>query len=717
MPGFCEKIHEQYSRFGPFHTEQIVRGRDFPGMAMQRTLVFGVTLALTASAVGSIARAEPVANVTRFPAAFFAEARPTTAMDMITRLPGFVFDSGAQVRGFGGAAGNVLIDGQRPTTKQDDLESILRRIPATQVERIELIHGGVAGIDMQGKTLIANVVRRAGGAHQTTLIAYDDASPSTGKQHPGFRVDTSQRDGGTGLEGSIGASGFQDDGSGSGRETYYNNPAFAGTSACAPTCAERLAAHAGGWQDNASATYTRPLFGGKLRANVAATGTVYMDRESDAGPVASAGSTLNDTNRDLAVEMGLNYQHSLGDQTELELIGLQQTHQFKDDDTYVADGLVEDFRDFNRLSESIARAVVRRPLSDSLRLTVEGEGAYNLQRTGSHYVVGGVVTPVVAGNLRVDEVRFEGGATLAWTLSPTLNAEGGVKYESSTIASSGDVAAQKTLTYVKPRLVVSWTPVKGDQLRLRLERIVGQLDFSAFVSSGQLNTGVHAGNPTLQPQTETLAEVAYQHGFWTSGDLTLTYGHSEIGQAVDRIRGFNPAAPTDPNGFYDTPGNIGAAHKDELSADLTVPLGRLGDRNGLVKATLDWRWSPVTDPVTGESRPQSQVRPFHGEVHFSQELPDLRASAGLDLHLATTETYYRFNEIDSFRFGTLVTAFAEYKPRPDLSLRVEAVNLTNRPTVRNYVYYLDSRPSPVASADLRRQFSGPLIHVRIRKVV
>ena len=40
----------------------------------------------------------PAANLTSFPAAYFAEAQPTTAMDMILRLPGFVFDSGAQVR-------------------------------------------------------------------------------------------------------------------------------------------------------------------------------------------------------------------------------------------------------------------------------------------------------------------------------------------------------------------------------------------------------------------------------------------------------------------------------------------------------------------------------------------------------------------------------------------------------------------------------------------
>ena len=92
-----------------------------------------------------------------FEPAFFADARPDTALDMIARLPGFGLDGGdSGTRGFAGAAGNVLIDGVRPSTKSDDLEQILRRISAAGVARIELIRGGAPGIDMQGRSVIAN---------------------------------------------------------------------------------------------------------------------------------------------------------------------------------------------------------------------------------------------------------------------------------------------------------------------------------------------------------------------------------------------------------------------------------------------------------------------------------------------------------------------------------------------------------------------------------
>ena len=62
-------------------------------------------------------------GVISYTPADFAAARPNTALDMINRLPGFAFDGGDSVRGFAGAAGNVLIDGQRP----DHQDGLARR--------------------------------------------------------------------------------------------------------------------------------------------------------------------------------------------------------------------------------------------------------------------------------------------------------------------------------------------------------------------------------------------------------------------------------------------------------------------------------------------------------------------------------------------------------------------------------------------------------------
>jgi putative addiction module component (TIGR02574 family) len=69
---------------------------------------------------------------------FFADQRPNTALDMVNRLPGFNFDQGdSGTRGLAGTAGNVLIDGKRPSTKSDSLDEILDRIYEIEVPERE----------------------------------------------------------------------------------------------------------------------------------------------------------------------------------------------------------------------------------------------------------------------------------------------------------------------------------------------------------------------------------------------------------------------------------------------------------------------------------------------------------------------------------------------------------------------------------------------------
>jgi hypothetical protein len=151
--------------------------------------VLGTAAALAVMAAAGLARAQepppaPVgeeeSGVTSYPASYFAEFRPTTALDMLGRIPGFTFDGGdSSIRGFAGAAGNVLIDGERPPSRGDSLSSVLGRIPAGNVVRIDIVRGGAAGIDMQGKTVVANVIRRKAsgltGSVLGTATVFDDS--------------------------------------------------------------------------------------------------------------------------------------------------------------------------------------------------------------------------------------------------------------------------------------------------------------------------------------------------------------------------------------------------------------------------------------------------------------------------------------------------------------------------------------------------------------
>src|SRR4051794_31047746 len=57
---------------------------------------------------------------TLYEIAFFKPFSPSNALEVVQRVPGFSLDAGnTDVRGFGGAAGNVVINGQRPSSKAD----------------------------------------------------------------------------------------------------------------------------------------------------------------------------------------------------------------------------------------------------------------------------------------------------------------------------------------------------------------------------------------------------------------------------------------------------------------------------------------------------------------------------------------------------------------------------------------------------------------------
>lgn len=137
-------------------------------------VVAGAALAGQATAQTTTPAPAPTAEADQsgvlvFTPDFFAANRPNTAQDMVNRIPGFSINDGAQTRGFEGAVGNVLINGNRPASKNDTGSNVLSRTPASQVERIELVRGGAAGIDMQGYAMVANVILKKGVNTQQIL--------------------------------------------------------------------------------------------------------------------------------------------------------------------------------------------------------------------------------------------------------------------------------------------------------------------------------------------------------------------------------------------------------------------------------------------------------------------------------------------------------------------------------------------------------------------
>ena len=88
-------------------------------------------------------------NVTYGPS-FFAQYNLTNAEDMLRRIPGVsaILDATGvlnQARGLGASGDQILINGKRMASKSTDVAAALRRIRATNVERVELLRGTASG--------------------------------------------------------------------------------------------------------------------------------------------------------------------------------------------------------------------------------------------------------------------------------------------------------------------------------------------------------------------------------------------------------------------------------------------------------------------------------------------------------------------------------------------------------------------------------------------
>jgi outer membrane receptor protein involved in Fe transport len=573
------------------------------------------------------------------------------------------------------------------------------------VERIDLIRGGAPGIDMQGKTVLANVIRKK-GAGTRLLVAVAQSHDADGRTVAASRVEGS---------GSLGPHKWE-------FGTFYGRGLDDGNSGDGPG----VVVHANGVRDlsdiksegdvqNAfgSGSVESPVAGGTLRINGRLSTEKYKYEEDDTLITPTPGLVTDDyVQRTDETEVGGAFNRAVGSRADLELVGLRQTRDRTYDEVFAGSGETDVFSLNRQSSETIARAVVKYRFTPRLSGEAGGETALNKLDSHTRFTVNGASADLPAADVRVQEKRSELFAKGAWRPTDQWTLDAGLRYESSTITSRGDVVLGKSLHYLKPRLAATWAPNEATQVRLRVEREVGQLNFDDFVASSNLTTasGVTAGNPDLNPQQAWVAEAAFEQRFWTSGSVVLTVRHSRLTDAVDRGPVF---APT---GVFDAPTNIGSGTKDELSLTATVPFARLGLKGLEVKGEYNRRWSSVTDPTTGRKREISGLHPIGWNLNFSYDMPAQNFRWGANLFGSFRETYYRFNLIDTTKVDSYVVLFSEWRAAPDITLRFELDNATARDVRRTDLIYPGPR-SAGGKPDVqdRNLGNGRIYYFRVRK--
>jgi len=666
-----------------------------------------LSLTLAAPALAQTAPSPPALQVEAgqqgvlvFTPDFFASQQPVTALDMVSRVPGFTVIDGDGSRGFQGSVGNVLVNGSRPASKNDAGSSVLSRTLVAQVDRIELVRGGAPGIDMQGFSIVANVITRDQTSRQSIFtgnaVLYEGGNDTYGGTWQ-FTARDGERTWGFTL-----SDGFDvNDSNGvgpvmrrDGAGALLRNEAFSNDQKSGGN-ALRL-------------NYASPFLGGLIDLTARYGVNDYENLTLQSSPTVRRESRYLEEGS--SGEFGAVFTRPLSSRLNSET---RFIHEFSDNDGVSLNrtnlsGVAspeQRFASDSMASETILRGLVR--LEQSPRLTWEfgGEVAYNMLETEQAFSIGGAPVPLPSASVKVEETRGEIFGKGAWRLGDNLSIESGLRLEGSTISQSGDADSEKTFTFIKPRLLATWTPGAANQFRVRFEREVGQLDFNAFAASAELqNENVLGGNIDLEPEQRWISELAYERRFWGDGVVSITLRHDEIANAIDVIpleAGLSAA------------GNIGDGTLDRLAVSVQAPLDRFRFSGGRISARNTWNHTQVTDPTSGKTRPISNVPKSHAVIVLAQDIKSWNLQWNLAWVPLLGRTSYDPDVQFSWRGRDFLEGWIEYKPSPTLAIRAQVTLWDEYHQTR--IAYADRATRPISYIETRNIDPRTFYSLRLRK--
>lgn len=660
-----------------------------------------------------------------FEAAFFKQYNPVTAADIVNRVPGFDIDDGEALRGFGATAGNVLVNGERPSSKVLISEQ-LKRIPADSVIRVELISGSSSNSDVRGQTQLVNVVlkqAKQGGSPTTwvldvrdiqyservgwgvqltrTFALGEDAELTLDLQAPNLRGRTDS---------------FEAVRNASGALTLYreqfgqpNNigAQVAGVLKWRPTARDTV-----GFNAQIAPTW-----------NTTNIGSINY---TPAGNFAQGTFGVSDYSNNYTAELGGDWEHRFAPEFSVKVIGLATFTGADQDDVFrifTPVGLIntQTIGRTTEAGERVARGFLTWLPSAAHTIDIGTEAAFNFRDTTldifNNNGSGPVAQLLPVSDTRVEETRVEPFITDVWKISPQLTLESGFIYEASTIKQSGDEVKEREFSYPKPRAILTWQAGETDQLRGSVVRDVAQLDFAEFASSiNVVDASSLIGNPSLEPEKTWKARVEWEHRFGKRGALTLAVFHDE----VEDVQDFVPRTVCSTAGVdvslcalanlrtYDAPGNIGDGQRTGLEVRGAIPLAPFIP-NAEMRFSGMWQETDVTDPQTGEQRRFSNERDWTYNVSYRQELPELKAAWGMSTQGMSNRLEFKLLEDISYdRPGSRLDIYAETTQFAGVTIRVSAANIFHPEETRVRTFYAGTRASDILlRTEERKQKGGP----------
>jgi len=654
--------------------------------------------------------AEPAEATQSYVPADFEQYAPKTALDMVSQIPGFSISRDDGDRGFGQASQNVLINGQRISSKSTSARDALDRIPAANVEKIEVLDG--ANLDIPGLSgQVVNVTAKADGITGTWAYRarfrekltpfYDNFDLSITGQNKNLAwtlgLESSPGRGGDAGRGNI------TDAAGTLTEYREEEFTFKGTDV---TATGTLA-----WT---------PSNGHIANLNVE-YGIFEADERETSNRFAPDGVLMRQRlfqfSRDSwGSEISGDYELGFGP-GRLKFIALQRNEHIPIRARVFGstlDGLTRRHDIFDQTvdeAETITRLEYSWDGKNKSDWQISLEGAFNSLESESGLQaldVGGNLAPVDIGDptIKVEERRGEAFITHGRQVSPKVRLQASLGMEMSELTSDG--ANGQTRTFNRPKGFVSTAWQVSDKLTVntKIERKVGQLDFFDFVSNVDLVQGDNQnGNVDIVPEQSWRLEIEAErdYGAWGAGTARI-FGEA-LEDIVDQV----------PIGTGEGPGNLESATRFGIELEGTLKFDKIGWKGAQVELTGVYHKSQVDDPVTGASRRINGDLIHEFRAEFRHDIENTDYAWGL--------TYMEFAEAPVFRLSTLrrfenqpgfMWGFIEHKDIYGLTGTAFLGNLTDQDDQFTRVSYVTDRNGAIESIEDRTRNFGPVLTFRLK---
>jgi hypothetical protein len=449
-----------------------------------------------------------------------------------------------------------------------------------------------------------------------------------------------------------------------------------------------------GMSYSATGVYEGEVAGGRLRLNTRVQH--FWNESGDVNRLLVPGGVEDQLfhGHGTSGELGARYSHTLPYAVELELVAFQSLADESSNEDFATPDFDSLSLSSERRGESIGDIKLKKSVSETLNLETGIEGVFNFSDNDNTYSLDGSQLNLSGDSSRVEELRGEAFVVATWRPRPKLTVEGGMRYERSTITAEGSAGgAENSLSFPKPRVVLTWNPSSHHQLLLRVERTVGQLDFGAFSSSASFNTGIFGvGNPDIEPDKTWTYEARYEYRFASRGSVLLQLTHDEISDLLSRVVvEIIPPGETTPQ-IFDITRNLASATRNTLSFNTDLPLDKVGLTGGLLALRTSWQNAPAHDPVTGQPRNLSGTQANSWSVNLSQNLDARKLSWNIGASSGANHVIYNPRSITSFENMYRVGGSVTWKPREKLALTAGVNNANGGYNVSQFVLFDAPRP-------------------------